>query len=42
MPTTSFNFDSHSVTFIKNEVASGRYSNPSEVIRDGLRNLERP
>ncbi|MBL4867223.1 MAG: type II toxin-antitoxin system ParD family antitoxin [Pseudomonadales bacterium] len=40
MPTTSFNLDSHWEAFIKNEVASGRYSNASEVIRDGLRHLE--
>lgn len=40
MATTSLSLGEHWETFIKNEIASGRYSSASEVVRDALRNLE--
>lgn len=40
MATTSLSLGEHWEVFIKNEVASGRYSTASEVIRDALRNME--
>ncbi|PCI85564.1 MAG: type II toxin-antitoxin system ParD family antitoxin [Hyphomicrobiales bacterium] len=40
MASTSLTLGAHWETFIKNEVASGRYGSASEVIRDALRNLE--
>lgn len=39
MPS-SFALGEHFETFIKSMVASGRYNNASEVVRDGLRGLE--
>lgn len=39
MPS-SFALGEHFETFIKAMVASGRYNNASEVVRDGLRALE--
>ncbi len=36
----SFAIGSHFENFIQNQLASGRYNNASEVVRDGLRLLE--
>lgn len=41
MPTRSVNLTDHYDHFVNNLVASGRYKNVSEVIRAGLRLLER-
>lgn len=40
MASTSLTLGDHWETFIKNEIASGRYGSASEVVRDALRNLE--
>ena len=40
MATTSITLGEHWEIFIKNEIASGRYSTASEVIRDALRDME--
>jgi antitoxin ParD1/3/4 len=40
MANTSLTLGEHWERFIKNEIASGRYSSASEVIRDALRGLE--
>ncbi len=40
MASTSLTLGEHWETFIKNEIASGRYSSASEVVRDALRTLE--
>lgn len=37
---TSFSLDEHFATFIESEVASGRYSSASDVVRSALRLLE--
>ena len=37
---SSYRLGSHFETFIKNQLASGRYANASEVIRAGLRMVE--
>lgn len=37
---TSFSLDDHYSTFIEGEVASGRYSSASDVVRAALRLLE--
>lgn len=39
MPT-SVALGSHFEEFVKSQIASGRYNNASEVVRDGLRLLE--
>ncbi len=40
MANTSMTLGTHWETFIKGEVDSGRYTSASEVVRDGLRELE--
>lgn len=40
MANIGLTLDEHWETFIRNEVASGRYSSASEVVRDALRVLE--
>jgi antitoxin ParD1/3/4 len=40
MASTSLSLGEHWETFLKREVASGRYGSVSEVIRDALRHLE--
>lgn len=40
MPTRNVNPTEHLDTFIETGVASGRFSNASEVVREGLRLLE--
>lgn len=40
MATTSLSLGKHWETFIKQEVASGRYGSASEVVRDALRIME--
>jgi len=40
MANTSLSLGEHWETFIRNEVASGRYASASEVVRDALRTLE--
>jgi antitoxin ParD1/3/4 len=41
MPTRNINLTDRFDRFIEAEVASGRYGNASEVVRDGLRLMER-
>ena len=41
MPTRNINLTDHFDRFIEAEVGSGRYGNASEVVRDGLRLMER-
>jgi antitoxin ParD1/3/4 len=41
MPTRNINLTDHLDRFIAAEVGSGRYSNASEVVREGLRLIER-
>lgn len=41
MPTRNVNLTDELDSFVEQEVASGRYENASEVVRDALRILER-
>lgn len=41
MPTRNISLTGHFDHFIETEVRSGRYSNASEVVREGLRLIER-
>ena len=41
MPTRNINLTDHLDRFIEAEVNSGRYGNASEVVREGLRLIER-
>jgi antitoxin ParD1/3/4 len=40
MPTRNINLTEHLDEFVEREVASGRYSNASEIVRESLRLLE--
>ncbi len=40
MPTRNINLTEHLDNFVARQVASGRYSNASEIVRDALRLLE--
>lgn len=41
MPTRNVVLTDHQATFVERLVASGRYQNASEVLREGLRLIER-
>lgn len=41
MPTRNINLTEHDARFIETQVESGKYQDPSEVLRAGLRLLER-
>ena|ERR1017187_9181482 len=41
MPTRNINLTNHFDRFIETEVGSGRYGSASEVVREGLRLIER-
>jgi antitoxin ParD1/3/4 len=41
MPTRNVVLTDHQATFVEQLVASGRYQNASEVLREGLRMIER-
>jgi len=40
MPTRNINLTEHFNEFVERQVSSGRYSNASEIVREGLRLLE--
>ena len=40
MPTRNINLTEHFDEFVQRQVASGRYGNASEIVREGLRLLE--
>jgi antitoxin ParD1/3/4 len=40
MPTRNINLTEHFDQFVERQVSSGRYSNASEIVREGLRLLE--
>jgi antitoxin ParD1/3/4 len=40
VPTRNINLTDHLDHFVERQVASGRYSNASEIVREGLRLLE--
>ena len=40
MPTRNVNLTDHFDRFIEDGIASGRFSNASEIVREGLRLLE--
>jgi len=40
MPTRNINLTEHFDVFVAHEIASGRYSNASEIVREALRLLE--
>jgi antitoxin ParD1/3/4 len=40
MPTRNINLTAHFDEFVERQVSSGRYSNASEIVREGLRLLE--
>jgi antitoxin ParD1/3/4 len=41
MPTRNINLTEHFDHFVQRQVSSGRYSNASELVREGLRLLEK-
>jgi antitoxin ParD1/3/4 len=41
MPTRNINLTDHFDRFVESEVGSGQYGNASEVVREGLRLMER-
>jgi antitoxin ParD1/3/4 len=41
MPTRNINLTDHLDRFVETEIGSGRYGNASEVVREGLRLMER-
>ena len=41
MPTRNINLTEHLDRFLQTRISSGRYGNASEVVREGLRLLER-
>lgn len=40
MANTSLTLGEHWEVFIKNQIASGKYASASELVRDGLRQIE--
>jgi antitoxin ParD1/3/4 len=40
MPTRNINLTEHFDVFVERQISSGRYSNASEIVREGLRLLE--
>ena len=40
MPTRNINLTEHFDVFVERQISSGRYSNASEIVREGLRCLK--